>query len=74
MSEHRLARFPMRRAETVSDRAGRYWRPDSWQIICAGPDGQFGPGGVVWGKDNPVADGSGADDMANFAVRSLRKP
>jgi prepilin-type N-terminal cleavage/methylation domain-containing protein len=47
-----------------------YWNDKSFQIISAGPDKMFGPGGVVWGPNNP-AGSPGADDMTNFAEAVL---
>jgi general secretion pathway protein G len=44
---------------------GRYWNPEGHQIICAGADGTFGPGGV-WTKANPISSGPGQDDQTNF--------
>ncbi len=53
-----------------------FLKPNHCQIISAGPDGKFGPGGIPWpivpapfGKTNPVV-----DDQANFAERTLGKP
>ena len=46
-----------------------YWNEGSFQIISAGPDKQFGQGGL-WGASNP-ASGFGADDMSNFAQNIL---
>jgi prepilin-type N-terminal cleavage/methylation domain-containing protein len=48
--------------------AGAYLKPDSFQIISAGKDMQFGPGGVVWPG---VTGGPGADDIANFSAARL---
>jgi hypothetical protein len=42
--------------------SGKYWNENSFQIISAGQDGVFGPGGI-W----PPALGAAQDDMANFA-------
>jgi hypothetical protein len=42
--------------------------PLVWQIISAGADGKFGPGGIPWSPACPVkAHTPGADDLANFA-------
>src|SRR5207253_2741708 len=41
-----------------------YWSPDTFQIICAGSDGKFGPGGL-WGVNNP-APLVGQDDIGSF--------
>jgi general secretion pathway protein G len=51
--------------------APRYYKGDSFQIISAGPDGIFGPGGQ-WTSSNPSALGpNGRDDMSNFAPGRL---
>lgn len=42
--------------------SGKFWNEKTFQIISAGQDGQFGPGGV-W----PPATGVAEDDMSNFA-------
>jgi hypothetical protein len=53
-----------------------YINPKTYQIICAGADHTFGPGGA-WdptkGYGN-VAPPSGADDQANFSPYLLGKP
>jgi prepilin-type N-terminal cleavage/methylation domain-containing protein len=46
-----------------------YYKPEGWQIICAGADGQFGAGGL-W-NSGVVATGPGSDDFANFASARL---
>jgi prepilin-type N-terminal cleavage/methylation domain-containing protein len=52
----------------------RYLRPDSFQIISAGADGTFGPGGL-WAPavaSSVYPEGSaGADDLSNFSDRAL---
>jgi len=51
-----------------------YWNSTSFQIICAGLDGQFGTGvapGIVW---PPAAVPPGADDMVNFTSAKLGNP
>jgi prepilin-type N-terminal cleavage/methylation domain-containing protein len=40
--------------------------PSGYQIISAGQDGQFGPGGL-WAPPASPATGVGADDQANFS-------
>jgi hypothetical protein len=53
--------------------APRYYKPDSFQIITAGPDALFGPGGV-WTPGNTAAlgpNGEGRDDMSNFVPGRL---
>jgi prepilin-type N-terminal cleavage/methylation domain-containing protein len=47
----------------------QYVNPKSFQIISAGPDKTFGPGGL-WSPSAGVS-GAGADDIANFATRKL---
>ncbi len=56
-----------------------FWKPDSFQIISAGADNTFGPGGVQWGPGFPVKNSAGAatggaDDQTNFSARVLSKP
>jgi prepilin-type N-terminal cleavage/methylation domain-containing protein len=46
---------------------GKFWMENSFQIISAGKDGQFGPGGQ-W---PPAADPRAQDDMASFSKRIL---
>jgi prepilin-type N-terminal cleavage/methylation domain-containing protein len=52
----------------------RFWKPDSYQIICAGINGQFGPGGV-WSPSPPpqtYARGTnGYDDLSNIYENRL---
>jgi hypothetical protein len=48
----------------------QYMNPNSFQIICAGYDGQFGPGGG-WTPTGGLT-GIGADDLANFAAGPLK--
>lgn len=46
----------------------QFQNPNTFQIISAGLDGQFGPGGIVW----PAAVAPpGADDMTNFTGSKL---
>jgi prepilin-type N-terminal cleavage/methylation domain-containing protein len=48
-----------------------FWNPQTDQIICAGADGKFGPGGL-WTKANAGAvPAIGADDQTNFNGGSL---
>jgi prepilin-type N-terminal cleavage/methylation domain-containing protein len=49
----------------------QFYQPDSFQLICAGKDGQFGPGGV-WQPGS--ATGAGADDWSNFSDKMLGIP
>jgi prepilin-type N-terminal cleavage/methylation domain-containing protein len=56
-----------------------FWKPNSFQIISAGADGVFGPGGVLWGPGFPVKNlgtsaTGGADDQSNFSDRVMSKP
>jgi hypothetical protein len=44
-----------------------YENPSGFQIICAGADGKFGPGGFWTG----TAPATGADDQSNFTNGSL---
>jgi prepilin-type N-terminal cleavage/methylation domain-containing protein len=51
--------------------AGKFINPKGYQIISAGKDGVFGPGGAWngYGGGQP-----GSDDMANFSGRFLSEP
>jgi len=49
-----------------------HYNPETFQIISAGPDKQFGAGGL-WGPGNPAL-GAGADDYANFHRTRLGTP
>jgi prepilin-type N-terminal cleavage/methylation domain-containing protein len=44
--------------------ATKFWNPTTFQIVCAGVDTTFGPGGL-WNTSTP-ATGAGADDFTNF--------
>jgi hypothetical protein len=46
----------------------QYQNPESWQIICAGVDGHFGPGNVAWTQSTAgtAAPPPAKDDQANF--------
>lgn len=57
------------------DAANHFLNPDSFQIISAGPDLTFGPGGMQWtpgkGSYGPpakisIGNGNGYDDRSNF--------
>jgi prepilin-type N-terminal cleavage/methylation domain-containing protein len=60
----------------------QYVNKDSWQIICAGADGQFGPGTDLtaaaasqfyWNKNTAGSiSAAGRDDQANFARGKLQ--
>ncbi len=46
---------------------GKAMNPKGWQIVSAGPDGKFGPGGDWTPGEGPwAAGGPGADDLSNF--------
>ncbi|MBX9580842.1 MAG: hypothetical protein K2X87_11090 [Gemmataceae bacterium] len=46
---------------------GKAMNPRGFQLISAGPDGRFGPGGDWAPGEGPwAADGPGADDIGNF--------
>jgi hypothetical protein len=57
----------------------RYLNPNSFQIVSAGPDGRFGPGGY-WLPGNPGSvtgykpGEPGHDDVANFHPTASGKP
>jgi prepilin-type N-terminal cleavage/methylation domain-containing protein len=44
----------------------QYLKPDTYQIICSGSDGQLGAGGA-WALNGSLSTGVGADDLCNFA-------
>jgi prepilin-type N-terminal cleavage/methylation domain-containing protein len=50
-----------------------FYNPKSFQIISAGKDKTFGPGGL-WGPNNPPTTTAGADDMSNFSSGLLGNP
>ncbi len=51
----------------------QYASPGTWQIISAGIDGKFGPGGL-WNPAGPVVPLQGQDDQSNFSPRKLGAP
>jgi prepilin-type N-terminal cleavage/methylation domain-containing protein len=54
----------------------RYINAHSFQIVCAGPDGLYGPGDLWQPGAGPYAVGNqpGADDLANFHPLKLSAP
>jgi prepilin-type N-terminal cleavage/methylation domain-containing protein len=53
------------------DPTGRWLNASTWQIISAGADGQFGPGGLFNPATGVSSSGPGADDQANFSPHKL---
>jgi general secretion pathway protein G len=53
--------------------AKQYENPESVQIICAGQNQQFGPGGE-WNPVAPVVPPAGRDDVSNFSATLLGAP
>jgi prepilin-type N-terminal cleavage/methylation domain-containing protein len=54
--------------------AVQYYHPDTIQIVSAGKNRAFGPGGA-WSGLNPTAIGAaGADDLTDFAQRKMGAP
>jgi hypothetical protein len=51
----------------------RYLNPRGFQIVSAGKDGKFGPGGI-WDPAKGAPSGPGADDCSNFSRRRLGEP
>jgi prepilin-type N-terminal cleavage/methylation domain-containing protein len=51
--------------------AGNYVKPDSFQIISAGANMVFGPGGQWTPGSVPAQGSAGGDDIANFATGRL---
>jgi hypothetical protein len=55
--------------------ATRFAYPSSFQIISAGRDSLFGPGGLAWaGAAGGAATQEGYDDVANFHPTFLGVP
>jgi general secretion pathway protein G len=57
----------------------QYLNPDTFQILCAGADGQFNSAdsgltfpGIAWSPDGSLATGTGADDLTNFTSGLLK--
>ena len=50
----------------------KFWNSSTFQIISAGNDGNFGPGGIVW--PSPSVSGGAMDDYSNFHDRKLGNP
>lgn len=53
--------------------SAQYFNPNSFQIISAGQDNEFGPGGQINGANGVLA-GPGHDDLANFSKSVLGAP
>jgi prepilin-type N-terminal cleavage/methylation domain-containing protein len=50
----------------------KFANPSGFQIVCAGKDNVFGPGGLTWGGSNqPVLTAEVKDDLANFSATKL---
>jgi prepilin-type N-terminal cleavage/methylation domain-containing protein len=55
--------------------SGRYANPDTWQIISAGPDKDFGVGvGVSWSASRGALDQATRDNLTNFSNKPLAAP
>jgi hypothetical protein len=52
------------------DLSRRFLNPNGCQILCAGPDRQFGPGGL-WNPAKGYTSGPGVDDLSNFSATPL---
>jgi hypothetical protein len=51
---------------------GRYHKPNSFQIISAGRDNTFGPGGTTWTPATAASiNANGRDDQCNFYEKAL---
>jgi hypothetical protein len=49
--------------------------PETWQIISAGPDKNFGPGGGgAWSPSNGATDQATRDNLTNFSNKALMAP
>jgi prepilin-type N-terminal cleavage/methylation domain-containing protein len=53
------------------DSPGHYWKPDTFQIISAGRDKTFGPGGMWTPTTTNTVPQAGRDDISNFYDRKL---
>lgn len=62
--------------KTVAGSPKRYYNPNSFQIISAGVDFQFGQGGSTWpsGADYASETAKGFDDLSNFHSAVLGAP
>jgi general secretion pathway protein G len=49
----------------------RYYKPDSFQIVSAGPDGTFGPGGLYSPTNLAAVPAAAKDDQTNFVASPL---
>jgi prepilin-type N-terminal cleavage/methylation domain-containing protein len=58
---------------SITNNVVQYVNPGTWQIISAGYDGKFGPGGL-WNPRAPVVPMPGQDDQANFSPYKLSIP
>lgn len=61
--------------------SNRFMNPKGFQIICAGKDGMYGPGGNLTGWTSTsgivpasASDNFGLDDLANFSKSPLKSP
>jgi hypothetical protein len=52
----------------------QYVHPDSFQIISAGRDRRFGPGGAVWTPQAGSAEPATRDNLSNFARGLMQDP
>jgi prepilin-type N-terminal cleavage/methylation domain-containing protein len=51
--------------------ATQYVNPDTFQIVSAGPDKKFGPGGTVWSPQSGTGDDATRDNLTNFSRSHL---
>src|SRR5262249_40418881 len=51
--------------------ATKYAQPNGFQIVCAGRDNIFGPGGLSWSGGGGQLTPGGKDDIANFSATKL---
>jgi len=54
--------------------SGRFINANGYQIISAGKDGKFGPGGKTWNPASGTTDANGKDDQTNFTGGILAAP
>jgi prepilin-type N-terminal cleavage/methylation domain-containing protein len=69
-----IGNFPAYAQPAGAGQAVQFYHPDTIQIISAGKNRAFGPGGF-WSPLNPTAIGpAGVDDLTDFAQRKMGAP
>jgi prepilin-type N-terminal cleavage/methylation domain-containing protein len=57
-----------------SQSTSEFINPNSFQIISAGPDNKFGPGGAIWDPSAGSSQGDTKDNLTNFSRLQLAAP